>query len=145
MTPESAICDVVTRCFPGSQVKVFREEMLDFYKFSFRLVVDQQVYGLDHRIPGEVVDAHPEAAAKELVSQIRTDMERMLPQARRSPLSGMPMSSIGFRDGWYDTDQARRDKARLLELARIATEEQEAEKARKSILDTIAQRALREA
>jgi hypothetical protein len=62
-----------------------------------------------------------------------------------SPITGMPKSTFGgYKDGWYDTDQARQENARLLELARIASEHQEAERAKESILDTIAKRAMRD-
>lgn len=157
MTPEEAIASVVAQVFTGSTVDVSRDAARQYTTFKFRLVAGDRVWGLDHMVPDEIVDAHPTAAMKELVARIRDQMQaemsfgvemvhemgKAAPVAvYTSPMTGMPMRSTGFtNDGWYDTDKRRRDDARLLELARIETERQEEEKAKASILDAIAKRA----
>ena len=147
MTPEDAICDIVTQVFPGSTCQTWRVEAMNHQHFRFRLVAGDKVWGCDHIVPGELVDAHPDGAAREIVKKVRDGMrdEMVGEKVFTSPLTGMPMGSNGFtKDGWYDTDQRRRDDSRLLALARIEAEHQEEEKAKASILDTLAQRALRE-
>lgn len=151
MTPEQAIAEVVALVFPGSSCTTWLEADKQYVHFQFRLVAGERIYGLDHVLPQELVDAHPDAAAREVVLRVKNDMRDVMADNKdfksfTSPLSGMPMGPTGFtKDGWYDTDKRRRDDQRLLELARLETERQETEKAKMSILDTIAQRALREA
>lgn len=161
MTPEEAVADVVTQVFPGSTCQTWREAVKQFTHFRFRLVAGDRVWGLDHLVPDEILDAHPDAAARELVTRIKEQMREDMSfgvemvyemgkaepvKVFTSPLTGMPMRSTGFtQDGWYDTDKARRDNSRLLELARIETERQEQQKAKDSILDTIAKRAMKDA
>lgn len=152
MTPEAAICDVVTKVFPGSTCQTWRDTQRDFHHFRFRLIAGDRVWGLDHVVPGEIVDAHPDAAAREVVTAIKDQMRvemsfgvEVLAAQKTSPFTGLPMRSTGFTsDGWYDTDKARRDNQRLLELARIETDRQEEEKAKQSILDSIAKKAIKE-
>ena len=151
MTPEAAICDIVTQVFPGSTCRTWRESQTQYTHFEYRLVAGERVWGLEHVIPDELVDAHPDAAARELVARIRDEMRAEMAREVEvatvftSPLSGMPMRATGFtNDGWYDTDKRRRDDARLLELARMETQRQEEEKAKASILDAITKKAMRD-
>jgi hypothetical protein len=178
MTPEAAICDIVTQVFPGSQCQTWKDAARQYTHFKFRLIAGARVWGLEHVMPDELVDAHPDAAARELVKKIRDEMRTEMTrdiyksaqmtdpwpgeayeveniyemgssvpvaQVFTSPLTGMPMRSTGFSsDGWYDTDRARQENRRLLELARMETERQEEEKAKASILDTLAKKAMRD-